>query len=378
MPRLNDAKKITLGTTPVKALWLGDKKIWPSISEDLRRYLPAIDQLVYRTDDDFWPTGLVTRAVANGVYPTKYTTYGYATEFPAVLKRTPDYGTPYGGMVFLNSNSNDFNMNAIVNGDCVIEAISGTRTCIRVEVSGLNLRVSTYGDRGAGNLSFSVYWPGGTKLLSISTMKDWYGYRIKVLIDAQQVETATNGGAFKRSENLFSDPDASVQGSGNIVFLTASQRSLLDNSETFAPLPVGESSISWVKYDSDRAIPDPVFDILGVSPATARGWLFSGGAGGRNSRSGDPGNSVVIPTVKPGSKLVAGSGGKADSYNNNPGGASTLDDISSADGVGRIEPAIGSSVPEFPLPGLGGKAGSEDESPTPGKRGGLVIARTWF
>lgn len=230
MPRLNDAKKITLGTTPVKALWLGDKKIWPTISEDLRRYLPTIDQLVYRTDDDFLPFGLVTRAVANGVYPAKYSTYGYATEFPAVLKRTPDYGTPYGGMVFLNSNSNDFNMNAIVNGDCVIEAISGTRTCIRVEVSGLNLRVSTYGDRGAGNLSFSVYWPGGTKLLSISTMKDWYGYRIKVLIDAQQVETATNGGAFKRSENLFSDPDASVQGSGNIVFLTASQRSLLDLS----------------------------------------------------------------------------------------------------------------------------------------------------
>lgn len=301
----------------------------------------------------------------------------------------------------------DSHAHMLVEGDSSLTIVQAGREVLSLRVEGGTLSVASNGDRGRLNLAFSAPWPGGRHIVSTSTMVDWYGYRLKLFIDGVQVETATNGGAFNLSENLFVSGDFTVSSEGCLFWSVHVGEHAVDNAVTRIPFVadfVAPGSVSWRVADrgTDFRVPGGL----------VQAWAYSGGDGGdggdnghRDGSSGSPGsngNGAQVPGFTLGMlpSLVIGAGGAGGVGGTShwsqlrkgepgaPGQPTTLTNFTTATATTRPTPyAWGSRYLEV-LPGVGGsggRQGSEDSDGDyrkgipggAGRPGGIIIARKW-
>lgn len=282
------------------------------------------------------------------------------------------------------------------------------REAIYVGVAGSTITLRTTGDRGKYPIEFTAPYPTGIgtsqfHLVQVSTYQDWYGYRVKLLIDGDQVETATNGGAFNLSEKLTPGSTAELLVSGSVTAFGWKSRALVTNEQTSSALTKDRMKpgfVCWATYQSDGPVNSA------IPAAEAQAWLVSGGQGGQGGSryssggSGAYGVSVKLPWWAEGHTLSVGAGGSGGAPVNTPGSGqggkvgavSTYGEYSTAGSTVRETEfsAWGSSI-KNPL-GYGGSGGSAEKTSwdsddnrvttpatagTSGGSGGLVVARRW-
>ncbi|SDR75787.1 hypothetical protein [Corynebacterium timonense] len=298
---------------------------------------------------------------------------------------------------FMVSSTRSTQVHMLVEGPGSLTVKQDSRTALHMSVSGSTINVVSNGDRGKNNLAFSAPWPGGKHIVSMSTDIDWYGYRLKLLVDGEQVETATNGGAFTLSENVLVSGSATVTAS-NCVAWAFGASSALRNASTevgWIKNNLAEGAVSW------RSVtPNTIFRVPGGS---ALAWAYSGGDGGAGGTpySGGPygragyGAQVpgftldMVPSLSIGKGGDGGGGTERRKYNyGGSGKPTTIGGFSTATATTRPTPVAWGSTCPLDLPGKGGNGGSsgsvDDEGNTSrgnsgwsGYPGGLIIARRW-
>ena len=346
-----------------------------------------------------------------GLYYSSSTPYsGFEAALDQIYPRADVFRLlPRDGTESLNVSSTTVNSHAhmLVEGDSSLVFTQAGREALGIRVSGGTVSVVSNGDRGKRNLAFSAPWPGGKHIVSTSTAPDWHGYRLKLFIDGVQVETATNGGAFNLSENLFLSGDFTASSEGCLFWSVRAGARAVNNSETRIPWVanfVTPGSVSWRVPDRDAK--------FRVPGGLVQAWAYSGGDGGdggdnghrsgSSGLSGSDGNGAqvtgftlgMLPSLVAGAGGAGGTGGESHPYSlkkgnpGAPGQPTTLTNFTTATATTRPTPnAWGSRYPGV-SPGAGGGGGSQgseysdgDLEPgsngKPGQPGGIVIARKW-
>lgn len=284
----------------------------------------------------------------------------------------------------------------LVEGSGSLTVKQDSRTALHMSVSGSTINVVSNGDRGKNNLSFSAPWPGGKHIVTLSTDSDWYGYRLKLLVDGVQVETATNGGAFTLSENVFPLASATLTTENCLAWAFGSS-SALGNADSTVPWianNLGAGVVSWRNVTA--------YSRLRVPGGSVLAWAYSGGNGGSGGTSrsigisGASGNGAqvpgftldMLPSLVVGAGGSGGSGGKYSSYSGGSGQPTTIGEFSTATATTRPTPVAWGSTCPLSLPGKGGSGGAsgtrdddgkytDGSSGSRGAPGGLIIARRW-
>ena len=297
-------KEVHLDGKKIKYAYLGSQLVYTAISK-LKGFEAALDQM------DFW--------------------HPYVTVFPpASVNQSVTAGS-------------ETSLHALIDKTGSVTVTQAGRIALSVSVSGGTVSVVSNGDRGQTNINFTGSYPGGKHLVSLSSYRDFSGYRLKLLIDGQEVNSATNGGAFVASENVLITATATISVSGSVY------AHCLDGNQ--ASLRSANTSAPWI---TETLTPGYVSWTYRVSPPNVpegdtEAWLIQGGQGGQGggtSRDGAAGslgsalrygklaNLALVTGVSAGSGGYGGSGStNSRGSDGKPGTHTTWQGLSSASGT---------------------------------------------
>ncbi|ESU59057.1 hypothetical protein BHG00_09675 [Corynebacterium ulcerans] len=364
MTSMNSIKRVSHANHRIRAMWHQGKKIWPKFPRDIAPWCGLImeSHLASRRQDVFCssiPAGQSTSVLDSN--------WENACIAWVLMRSRAEFALAQGQRKVFSAARSD-----------------KTLTISSISVNGKSM---------SAVLDLPNFEPVAVKL----TMgKQWYGYWIQAeVFNAAGVSVAKkdvgNGGAFTKGETAFSKGEITATQSGSSFYAYAigsaswwgnfGESSCLKNNMA---VEVVKNKGAWL---SSAFIPT---DVLSIA-------LYGGGQGGQgggemsgwNGEKGSSGGMIVAPSGVIGGVLTPGAGSRGGSgyagyYGNaaSPGGATTLDSLSTAGQKMKNHVVDGLIIPNFGL-GAGGDGGSKSSdtssghSGSDGANGGLVAVYQW-
>lgn len=377
-------KEIYVGGAPVSAVYAGTALVWSSAPQRLQQILGVEAATLYVMQNDAGTFASGNRAA-----------------------KILDQGENYRFTLNLGSSYRQTTLWAYIGDNAQVTWQQGDRIALRMTTRGGKLRCESYGDRKAV-LDFTTTWPGGYHWVLLNTYDDWYGYRMRTFVDGVGVETATNGGAFALSENVFTSGSTLITSSGDVAVVAYDWSGYKNEVTSLPAFRARLSTNVWVETvtksgDWSEALPG----------ADIAMWLYQGGQGGQGGRggsntsagsSGSSGrNGVGVRVTNPprSGTLRVGAGGEGGRYGSSGfmngetgeagalGGHTSLGAYTTNGATTRPTPsAFGETADALGAGGSGGSGGSQGDPanlipPTSGsdgsngKVGGMVVIYRW-